>query len=264
MSAAAAPRAMPAPAPAPRVSPLTWLTVFSRLLAIQGSWNYETLIGNGIGFCVEPVLRSLPGGVHGHAFKTAMARESTYFNAHPYLASVAVGALARAELSGVPPERIERFRTALCGPLGSVGDQLVWAGWLPFCSLLALIGFGLGARPLVVILGFLVLYNAGHLALRVWGLHVGWTRGLGVAAALGNPVLRRGPAHVARAAAAAAGIAIPLTAGRVVNGGSALLGLVLAAAAVTAVLLVRLHGRVEGWKLSLVLIALFALISVAR
>jgi hypothetical protein len=30
------------------------------------------------------------------------------------------------------------------------------------------------------------------------------------------------------------------------------------------VLLVRLHGRVEGWKLSLVLIALFALISVAR
>ena len=26
----------------------------------------------------------------------------------------------------------------------------------------------------------------------------------------------------------------------------------------------RLHGRVEGWKLSLVLIALFALISVAR
>jgi PTS system mannose-specific IID component len=246
------------------VSPFTWLTVFSRLLAIQGSWTYETLIGNGIGFCLEPVLRSLPGGVHGPAFKAAMARESTYFNAHPYLASIAVGALARAELSGVPPERIERFRTALTGPLGSVGDQLVWAGWLPFCSLVALIGFGLGARPLAVILLFLMLYNSGHLALRVWGLHVGWTRGLGVAAALGNPVLRRGPAHVARAAAATAGIAIPLTAARVVNGGSALLGLVLAGAAVTAVVLVRLHGRVEGWKLSLVLIALFALISVAR
>lgn len=264
MTAAAAPRPTPGPASTPRVSPWSWVTVFSRLLAIQGSWNYETLIGNGIGFCVEPALRSLPGGVHGPAFKAAMARESAYFNAHPYLASVAVGALARAELSGVPPERIERFRTALCGPLGSVGDQLVWAGWLPFCSLVALIAFGLGARPLAVVLCFLVLYNAGHLALRVWGLHVGWTRGLGVASALGNPVLRRGPAHVARAAAAAAGIAIPLTAARVVSGGATLLAIVLAGAALTAVLLVRLHGRVEGWKLSLVLIALFALISVAR
>ena len=263
MSAAVQP-AMADPAPVPRVSPFTWITVFSRLLAIQGSWNYETLIGNGIGFCVEPALRSLPGGVHGAAFKSAMSRESAYFNAHPYLAAVAVGALAKVELTGVPPERIERFRTALCGPLGSVGDQLVWAGWLPFCSLIALTAFGLGARPLAVVLVFLLLYNAGHLALRAWGLHVGWTRGLGVASALANPVLRRGPAHVARAAAAVAGLAIPLTAAHVIDGRTSLVGVALLAAAATAVLLVRLHGRVEGWKLSLVLIALFALISVAR
>lgn len=264
IAAAPASRPMPAPAPAPTLSPVTWVTVFSRLLAIQGSWNYETLIGNGIGFCLEPALRRLPGGVHGAAFKEAMARESAYFNAHPYLASIAVGALARAELSGVPAERIERFRTALCGPLGSVGDRLVWAGWLPFCSLVALIAFGLGARPLAVIGIFLVLYNAGHLALRVWGLRVGWTRGLGVASALGHPVLRSGPAHVARAAAAAAGVAIPLTVARVLDAGNGLLAVVLLAATVTAVILVRLHGKVEGWKLALILIALFALVSVAR
>jgi mannose PTS system EIID component len=248
----------------PRVSPFTWITIFSRLLAIQGSWNYETLIGNGIGFCLEPALRSLPGGVHGAAFKSALARESAYFNAHPYLAAVAVGALAKAELSGVPPERIERFRTALTGPLGSVGDQLVWAGWLPFCSLVALTAFGLGTRPMAVLLTFLVLYNAGHLALRAWGLHVGWTRGLGVASALANPVLRQGPAHVARAAAAVAGLAIPLSAAHVIAGRSSHVGAALLAATITAILLVRLHGRVEGWKLSLVLLALFALISVAR
>jgi PTS system mannose-specific IID component len=255
---------MPAPAPAPTVSPFTWVTVFSRLLAIQGSWNYETLIGNGIAFCLEPALRKLPGGVHGAAFKEAMARESAYFNAHPYLASIAVGALARAELSGVPADRIERFRTALCGPLGSVGDRLVWAGWLPFCSLVALIAFGSGARPLAVIGIFLVLYNTGHFGLRIWGLRVGWTSGLGVAPALGNPVLRRGPAHVARAAAAAAGVAIPLTAARVLDAGNGVLAIVLLAATATAVLLVRLHGKVEGWKLALILIALFALVSVAR
>jgi PTS system mannose-specific IID component len=264
MTAAAPSRPALDPGPAPRVPAWTWVTVFTRLLAIQGSWNYETLIGNGVGFCVEPALRQLPGGMRGDAYREALARESAYFNAHPYLAAVAVGALARAELSGVPAERIERFRTALCGPLGSVGDRLVWAGWLPFCSLVALAAYGLNARPLLVVVVFLVLYNAGHLALRVWGLHVGWTRGLGVASALANPVLRRGPAHVARAAAAAAGVALPLTAARVVDGTAPLLAAVLAGAALVAVVLVRLHGRVEGWKLALVLIALFALLSVAR
>jgi mannose PTS system EIID component len=264
MTAATTPRAMPVPGSTPRVPMLTWLNIFTRTLAIQGSWSYENLIGNGVGFCVEPALRLLPGGTHGPAFKAALVRESAYFNAHPYLSSVAVGALARAELSGVPPERIERFRTALTGPLGSVGDRLVWAGWLPFCSLIALAAFGFGARPLAVVATFLILYNAGHLALRVWGLHVGWTRGLGVATALANPVLRRGPEHVARAAAAAAGLALPLTAAHLVSRSSSLFGVVLVGGALTAAVLVRLHGRVEGYKLALVLIALFALVSVAR
>jgi hypothetical protein len=77
-------------------------------------------------------------------------------------------------------------------------------------------------------------------------------------------VLRRGPAHLARAAAAAAGVALPLTAAHVVAGSGSLLAIVLGAAALTAAVLVRLHGRVEGYKLALVLIAFFALVSVAR
>ena len=38
-------------------------------------------LGNGIGFCVEPALRLLPGGVDGAAYKAALARQSRYFNA---------------------------------------------------------------------------------------------------------------------------------------------------------------------------------------
>ena len=129
---------------------------------------------------------------------------------------------------------------------------------------MALLAFGLRATPIFVVILFLVLYNAGHLALRIWGLHVGWTRGLGVASALANPVLRQGPTHLARAAAAAAGIAIPLTAARLLGHHVALLGVVLGSSAIAAVVLIRLHGRVEGYKLALVLVALFALVSVAR
>ncbi|MBV9879102.1 MAG: PTS system mannose/fructose/sorbose family transporter subunit IID [Gemmatirosa sp.] len=239
-------------------------SIFLRLLAIQASWNYEILLGTGIGFCTEPALRRLPGGKGGPAYRAALARHSQYFNAHPYLAGVAVGALIRAELDGEPPARIERFRTALCGPLGSVGDRLVWAAWLPLCSMLALLAFGLGGDPWLVVGGFLVLYNVGHLALRGWALHVGLSRGMKVAHALGGPVLRQGPQWLGQAGAFVGGAALPLALARVIGPGRTLLGGVVIAVMAGAILLTRLHGRVEGWRLALAALAAFVLYSIAR
>ncbi len=260
----APPAARPLPKPARSLPPQTWAAIFLRMLAVQGSWNYEILSGNGIGFCVEPALRLLPGGVGGDAYRAALARQSRYFNAHPYMTSVAVGALARAELDGVPAATIERFRTALCGPLGSVGDRLVWAAWLPFCSILALVAFGLGAGPGAVVCIFLGVYNLGHFALRAWGLTVGWRQGLRVASALGHPVLRRGPDVIARVAAGAAGLALPLALYRIIGVGRTLTGGVLVAVVLLALGIVRLHAKVEGWRLSLVVLALLVLYSVVR
>ena len=239
-------------------------SIFLRLLAIQASWNYEILLGNGIGFCTEPALRRLPGGRGGPAYRAALARHSQYFNAHPYLAGIAVGALIRAELDGEAPARIERFRTALCGPLGSVGDRLVWAAWLPFCSLIALLAFGAGLGPLVVVGGFLLLYNAGHLALRGWALHVGLERGLKVAQALGAPVLRQGPQWLSQGAAFIGGAGLPLALARVIGPGRTLLGVVVVVVMLGAVLLARLHGRIEGWRFAMFALAVFVLFSVAR
>jgi len=242
----------------------TRLAMFVRMLAIQGAWNYETLLGNGIGFCVEPALRLLPGGQGGPAYRAALARQSQYFNAHPYMASVAVGALARAELEGEAPAKIERFRTALCGPLGSVGDRLVWAGWLPACSVAALAAFGFGVGTAGVLLVFLGLYNAGHLALRAWGLSAGLDHGMKVASALGEPVLRKGPPHIAQAAALVGGVALPLALDQVIGPGRALFGVVIGAVALGGLVLAQLHGRVEGWKVAVGLLVLFVLYSVVR
>lgn len=252
---------------APALDAATRASMLLRSLAIQGSWNYEILVGNGIGFCVEPALRRLPGGIDGTAYRDALARQSAYFNAHPYLASLAIGSLARAELDMVAPARIERFRTALCGPLGSVGDRLVWASWLPACSLFALLIFGLGASALGVAVAFLALYNIGHLGLRDWGLRAGWRNGLRVASAMGHPVLQHGPRYIGRAAAVLAGLALPLAAHRAIGGGPPLTPIPIGVAVATpllAVFLVRLHGRAEGWRVVLLLLAIFVLYSVVR
>jgi PTS system mannose-specific IID component len=238
--------------------------ILLRLLAIQASWNYETMLGNGMGYCLEPALRLLPGGVDGDAYRAALARQSQYFNANPYLASVAVGALARAELEGEDPERIERFRTALCGPLGSVGDRLVWAALLPACSLAALAVFGSGGGALATVLMFLGAYNVACFGLRVWGLRVGLRDGTRVAHALGAPFLRQGPQVIGGIAALLAGFGLPLAVQRIVEPGTAVLGGTLVAIAIGGVALARLHGRAEGWKLALVTQVAFILYWVVK
>jgi PTS system mannose-specific IID component len=247
----------------PKLPMRTRLSMLFRMFAIQGAWNYETLLGNGIGFCLEPALRRLPGGRHSPAFKAAMTRQSRYFNAHPYFAAVAVGALARVELDLEPAERIERFRAALPGPLGSVGDRLIWAGWLPFCSLAALAVFGLGGDAVAVVGTFLILYNVVHIGIRWWGLNTGWKHGLRVASALGHPLLRQGSPHIARLAAIATGIGLPLAIGQVIGPGRAFTGAVLAASIVGGTAVVRLRNRIEGWRLTLVVLVIVAIVSVA-
>lgn len=238
--------------------------MFLRLFAIQGAWNYETMTGNGMAFALEPALRRLPGGTTGTAYREALARHSGYFNAHPYLAAVAVGALARAELDGVPAAQIDRFRVAATGPLGSVGDRLIWAGWLPCCSAIALLAFALGAGPWTVVLLFLGLYNVVHVGLRAWGLRAGWREGLHVARALGHPVLRQGPAHVTRATALLAGLALPGAAVGIIGPGRAVLGEVLSGVIVGAAAVTALQGRVDGWRLAVVVLALFTLFAMVR
>src|SRR3989442_3128679 len=78
------------------------------------------MLGVGVGVAEEPLLRDLADG----KYRPAVARGAHFFNAHPYLAGLAVGAAARAEHDGASPEQIERLRTALaatppspCGPL---------------------------------------------------------------------------------------------------------------------------------------------------
>lgn len=261
LSAPSSPTVLVASAGSPvPVSRRAIAAAFLRLFAVQGSWNYETLLGNGMAFCIEPLLRTLPP----ERYRAALARQAHYFNAHPYLASVAIGALARAELDGEDPVRIERFRTALCGPLGSVGDQLVWAGWLPLCSLVGLAAFALGAGPLTTVGIFLLVFNAGHMALRVWGLRVGLRKGLRVAPALANPLLRRGPTVLLRIAAVLAGLVLPLALQRVIGPGRALAGTVAVVAVAGAIVLTRFGSRATGWRATLVLLAVFVLYSVAR
>ncbi len=184
------------------------LRLLLRSLVIQGSWNYRTMQGTGLGFSLIPYLSRLHRGERD-ALNASLERHAGFFNGNPYLSTVAISALAKMEGEGADPGEIERFKRALVSPLGSLGDRLVWARWRPLCSLLGLLAFGLGAPWWVASGVFVVAYNTVPPWLRVWGLRQGWRRGREVGRALMASPLRRLPDRLTIPLAVIGGAVLP-------------------------------------------------------
>jgi mannose/fructose/N-acetylgalactosamine-specific phosphotransferase system component IID len=138
-----------------------------------------------IGFCfaLVPVANTL--------FKDRQKRIEFYnrhlnfFNAHPYFSSFALGAISRVEedmvLEGKEDYvRIDRLKNALMGPLGAIGDQLVWATLKPASILVCLLGVLLIKSydtKIIFLFVLLILYNIPHLYIRIFGVIKGYQAG---------------------------------------------------------------------------------------
>jgi PTS system mannose-specific IID component len=183
-----------------------------RSFTVQGSWNYSTLIGTGMAFVLAPALRHVYADDPAR-LREALGRHAELFNAHPYLATVAAGAVARLEADGAPPETIARFKAAVRGSLGSIGDRLVWLTWRPACALLMVALLLAGTGWWIAVAAFLVAYNALHLWMRRWGLDAGLRDGVQVARALREAPFERLGERAADAGAALAGFCAVLALG---------------------------------------------------
>ncbi|MBW8772541.1 MAG: PTS system mannose/fructose/sorbose family transporter subunit IID [Gemmatimonadetes bacterium] len=177
----------------------------ARLLGVQSGWTYERMGGIGVAFAARSLLEER---VPAERRDEAIARSAEFFNSHPWLAGLAVGAEVRAEQDAVAPEQIRRLRTALGGPLGALGDRVIWAGIFPLLSGVAIIG--------ALVLGWIVPVAAVGLAFVVrlemtrWALACGLESGMSVAAVLKRSVLSRFGVSLGLAAAVAVGLAVPV------------------------------------------------------
>ncbi len=227
-----------------------------RLLAVQAAWTYERMAGIGVGHASAPLLRDLYARADPAERRAAVARSAGFFNSHPYLAGVAVGAVVRAERDGTAPEQIVRLRTALSGPLGSLGDQLVWAGQVP-----ALMGLALAAAPVIgvwTVVGVVVLHNIARIWLTSWGLDLGLREGLRVGAALQRSWVARRASDAQRLAAFAVGLGAPIAAWHLLRGASSgTIGAIVGTSVVgiLVVLSPAARTRLNGLRIGLALLA---------
>lgn len=226
-----------------------------RLFAVQASYTYERMLGIGVGHASAPLLRNVLSARSSRARHEAVARSADFFNSHPYLAGVAVGAEVRAEQDGVSGAVITRLRTALSGPLGSLGDQLIWAGWVP-----ALVGIALAAASwagIWAVVAIVAVHNILRYRVMSWGLDLGLREGLGVGAALNRSWLPRVAEDAQRLAAFAVGLAVPIVAWEVLAWAprvDAAITLALGVLGVVITVLPPVRTRITGLRYGLLLL----------
>ena len=216
------------------------LRAMLRLFAVQGTWNYERMLGVGMGYAAEPLLEDLKA-VDPVRHGEAVVRSAEFFNCNPNLAGLALGATARAEYEAVPGSQIVRLRTALCSPLGAMGDELFWAGLVPALVGAALVAVVLGAGWWAIA-GFLLAYNGVRLWTGYWSLRTGMASGMKVGTAISGSWLPWAIEWVGPAAAFTVGAAIPVVAAWYLKGFGWSVGLGAAAVAMAGVALTRWFG----------------------
>jgi mannose/fructose/N-acetylgalactosamine-specific phosphotransferase system component IID len=163
-----------------------FISMFFRSFLIQAVWNYQSMLSIGFCFALVPVANKL--------FKDRQKRVEFYhrhlnfFNAHPYFSSFALGAISRVEEDMAIQQRdeydkVDRLKNALMGPLGAIGDQLVWATLKPasiLVCLLAVLLIDVFETKIIFLFLLLILYNIPHLYFRIFGIVKGYQAGFEV------------------------------------------------------------------------------------
>lgn len=232
----------------------------ARLLALQAAWNYERMQGIGMGWAAVPLLAGLRA-VDPARHAAATVRSAEFFNGHPYLAGLALGATVRAEYDGAPPEQVQRLRMAVGAPLGALGDQLFWAGLLPALAGAALLGVTLGV-PGLAVGGLVVAWNGIRLATSAWALRTGLREGLAVGQAIRTSWLNEAAQRVGRLAGLLVGAAVPAACAWLLGGLGGPAGLTALAVGAVGVLLARIRPAwFTGLRYGLLLVAAVALLT---
>jgi len=169
-----------------KLKKIDFILMFFRSFFNQATWNYKGLLSIGFCMAVIPVARRLYSDKN--SYQKFLVRHLNFFNSHPYTASYAIGAVARIEeeISESGEEnfdKIDKFKNALIGPLGAVGDQLFWATIKPAVALVgmaALLLIDNLETKLLFLIVLLILYNMPHLYVRWCGLVEGYRNGYNV------------------------------------------------------------------------------------
>jgi len=150
--------------------------LYWRSFFVQNGWSYERMMALGFVWILKPLTKRLFSTPAEQ--KSFLKRHLLSFNANPYLVNYVVGAVVRMEEEKTPEEQIVKFKSSLRGPVGAIGDRLIWQNLRPALLILGLIlAVTIGALGALI---FWLIFNLYQAFLRARGIVKGYDLGSGL------------------------------------------------------------------------------------
>lgn len=165
--------------------------VFWRMQLLNVTNNFQSMQAIGFLSSFAPVLERLYSDKPQELKVKAMKRHLEFFNSHVNADALILGITAAIEETTEEDQKetVTGIKTGLMGPLAGIGDSILKFTWLPICgsigAALALNGSVLG--PILMFL----LYNSVNVAIKYYGIHLGYVKGMEMIEGAGGNILQR-------------------------------------------------------------------------
>ena len=145
-----------------------------RSLLLQASFNYERMQACGWLYGLIPGLKKVH--TNKEDLSKSMSLHMEFFNTQPFLVTFIMGLVLAMEEGKEDRDTIRAIKIATMGPLGGIGDSLLWLTALPVTASIG-IGMAKAGNPLGPIV-FLILINIIHFALQFGLMNYGYQTGV--------------------------------------------------------------------------------------
>jgi PTS system N-acetylgalactosamine-specific IID component len=145
-----------------------------RSLLLQASFNYERMQAGGWTYNILPGLKKIHK--NKEYLSSALLDHMQFFNTHPFLVTFIQSIVLAMEENKERRDIIRGVKVALMGPLGGIGDALIFLTLLPITA-----GIGASFAKEGNIIGpllFLASFNFVHFGLRFFLMHHGYNTGI--------------------------------------------------------------------------------------
>lgn len=156
------------------------LKVACRTSFVRLFYNYKCLFGQGICYCIKPLLLNRNKSENQQCETDIINRNSTFFNCNEYLAGFAAGIILKQEEED--SSRTAKVKQAITSPLGAIGDRLFYQLIIPCIMLLTvnllfLFKFKAETPLFISIVSTVLAFNLLILFMRIFGVFAGYRLG---------------------------------------------------------------------------------------
>ncbi|MDF9825461.1 PTS system N-acetylgalactosamine-specific IID component [Breznakia sp. PF5-3] len=159
--------------PAEPLDKKTLNKIMWKSLMLQASFNYERMQAAGWLWAMLPGLEKIH--TDKNDLSASMKHNLEFFNTHTYTVTFVMGIVLSLEQQKADINTIRSVRVAAMGPLGGIGDAMIWFTLMPIAAGITAT-MAIDGNVIGPILYFIIVFGA-QMALRYWLLN--WSYALG-------------------------------------------------------------------------------------